>query len=283
MENTLAMDVSVKQDGNDIPIGKMGYLQELRGGRAIVTVVVKADDPAYDFYAISVDGQKKISPKKDIAADVDSSHKVFKMKVNVESRIISIGNGVGPGGDGKELFTSYPGNNFRLIKIFSNGQVEVYEIALIAQDDRCYLTTQTYTAKCYENINNAFFFCCPLFDTKWPAMISFLQNAFTKSFGKDFANEFPFPDPREQSEEKNTPLQPNTGIVLWFNYAMGIGAVETDHGTTRVHWSKIPKREAGLAHLNPGEKIGYAGIGKIDHGNKNTSFEKAISGVVLLQ
>ncbi len=78
-------------------------------------------------------------------------------------------------------------------------------------------------------------------------------------------------------EYTQTNDQYTRGRVRWFSVLRGIGAVYLNPlEDARIHWSNLPKREAGLRYVNSGEVLKWCEIDLVDTPVNRTIFSKEI-------
>lgn len=241
MEKLNGVEIRVKFDVFETQINDdICYLGKLYPVKVTVRVQVL---PGHNIIGFSVDGQKNIMLKKNLIEISTPGTACYKMNVQVKQI-----NGV--------LKTEYSQNNMRLLEFLPKGEIRVWEIALIVQNDMCFLTTQaTYHAKCYWDDNHV---VCPQF-MKWPQMMKMLDEQLSLQF-EELEDIKSYQDQPAQAAEN---VSPKTGRVLWWNHAMGMGAIITPEVVARVHWSEIIGRKP-LAFLKTGEIAHYKALNNID-------------------
>ena len=251
--------VKVSFDGQRLEVQEDGYVGKLTLGMALIEAHVV---PGSNIYGFTVDGKKNVVSKRNWAPPTkpQEQRKHYKLRVQIKK------NGIGV------CHTEFPGNHFRLLRVAPRGTVRILEIALISQDGDFFLTTQqTYNARCYRDGEKI---VCPTFD-RWPQMMEVLKGLL-----KDRVDKLkPIMEYRPEQEPTAADLAPNTARVLWFNLAWGIGAILTQEGMARVHWSGTARRPR-LAVLFSGELVSYKLL-REPHQTKlrSTSFRKEAVGV----
>lgn len=221
-------------DGVEITPDKDGYLGQLRPGSLLLEIYVEA---GRDYiYAFDVDAKKNINFKKDHTLDpVEGS--MFLSNIRIKT------------GDDGVYHTEYPQNNFRLLRIYKNGHIEMWEISVISQNGNFFLTTQkTYNTNCYNNKGNL---DCPKF-SKWPQMLNLLLSSLVIK-NLPLISEY-----EEEKMIRSGELPQGIGHVQWYNIAQGFGAIMTPNGPARVHWKNIfPVNGDRFVSLVPGSRIRY--------------------------
>lgn len=256
MEKIADVSLGLTFQGERIEIQENGYVGRLTPGQASIEVVTLHDH----LHGFTVDGRKNILPKRNLSHCEGERH--YEIKIQIKAGL----NGV--------YYTEYPQNNLRLLEIGPDGALHIWEIALISQDGDFFLTTQkTYETYCYREGGKLI---CPRF-AEWPQLVDFIKKIVGDGVKKIPAHETP------DKENSGAPdLAPNTGYVLWFNHAQGIGAIQTPDGTARVHWRQIARRNR-LAFLASGEIVRYASLDRPTHTKaRPTSFKKEVLGVTPL-
>lgn len=170
--------------------------------------------------------------------------------------------------------TLYPDNNLRLLSLQNGNIISIFEIALVSQGGDFYITKQpTYEAELFRN--KAGEICCPTLNN-WPAIIPFLNDLF----GENPNGFISIAEYVPKQEKERLPLEKNIGVVIWYNIAQGLGAIQTGEGVARVHWSQI--RMSGFVFLIPGEYIMFSALRSPRQGSRPTSFNYEAIDVVPL-
>lgn len=196
--------------------------------------------------ALLVDGRKNVSKMRDHSPQKNFAS--FSMKIPVKKN------------DKGELFTAYPINNFRLLELRQNsllgtkidGDIDIWEIAVIGQNGQFFLTKQhQYRARCF--LDGTGKVVCPRF-TDWPQLLTVLQMMRRKKLLPLSCYE---PESPIIFEGNNL----SQGEVVWWSPAKGLGAIVINgHGTyARVHWSEI-KTNNRLKRLWPGQVVSYQNL-----------------------
>jgi len=165
--------------------------------------------------------------RKKMVASTDprrSDHGMYRVNIRV-NRGTTQGN----------LYTAFPVNHFRMFTISQTGEVRFWEIAIVAQEEKFYLSIQeTGTFQAYQGPDTVVW---P--DTRmssWPSMCELLEAGLA-------ALECELPVYKDQTVAEPTlpdDLEDDEGFMLWYNVAQGWGAAHTNQGLARVHWSEIP-------------------------------------------
>ncbi len=261
MDRINGVSITVSMDGNVLEVQDDGYLGKLVPGQALIEVYVL---PGCNIYGFTVDGKKNVVPKKDWAllARPPKEGKHYKARVQIKTSLEGV------------YHTEYSDNNLRLLELNSDGNVRIWEIALISQGGDFFVTIQqTYTVCCYSDGQKV---VCPRFDEKWPSIVKLLG----KLLGDKVKGLAPVKEYQPEPEPTVDDLAPNTARVLWFNLARGgIGAITTPEGEARVYWKQVTKRNR-LAFLVPGEVVRYESLGTpFQTRARPTAFKKQAVGV----
>ena len=258
MERIADVSLGLTFQGKRIEIQENGYVGKLTPGQALIEVLTLHNH----LHGFTVDGRKNILPKRNLGLSDEGRHYEIKIKIQIKTGL----NGV--------YHTEYPQNNLRLLKIDPDGTLHIWEIALISQDGDFFLTIQkTYETHYYREGGKLI---CPRF-AEWPQLVDFIMK-----IAGDGAKEIPTHKTSDKGNACAPDLAPNTGYVLWFNHAQGVGAIQTPEGPARVHWRQIAKRNR-LAFLASGEIVRYASLERPTHTKaRPTSFKKEVLGVAPL-
>lgn len=255
---TRRVDVKIFLNGKIITPETDGYVGQLSDKDEVI--IEATVDAGRDYiYGIEVDGRKNVCFKKDYSIETDK--RIFKNKIPIK-----IGHGDIP-------YAAYPFNNLRIIRVYKNGKVEMWEIALISRSGNFFLTTQkTYETRCYRKEGQI---TCPCF-SKWPQMMDLLHvclNVNNLLPIKEYQEEISIIDVKK--------LVKGTGIVQWWNNAQGMGMIITPNGPARVHWKNIfPSNGSRLACLTPGSTVKYKALIKPQQIKvRSTSFRLEAVGV----
>lgn len=261
-----------------LQVAEDGFLGRLKSG--VLTIVARVAS-GLPIYGLDVDGKKDVRLRANKAAKTDPpmEGKEFHARVAVE-----YGEGVSYNG-GQEteyrevFFTRYPANNLRLLRLEPSGEFHIWEIAIVSQNSDFFLTVQeTYSGSCYKSDDGL---ACPKVN-KWPQMIQLMADIIEE------AGLASLPDLITYSEDTRPPDRyiGNTGIVLWWNHAMGMGVIQTHDGQARVHWTQSPKRPR-LAFLQKDEHLFFEEVGspvvkpRPDGSVRPTAFKLEAKGITL--
>ncbi len=159
-EVILGVMATVTVDGQNLDIGSDdGLLWDLSIGKAILRLHMLAPH-SDNIHGITVDGARDIVPKKNWTEN--GGGKLYRTRISV----LETENG------GK-----YTISDTGLVVVGERGKVEIWEVSIVVQEDKCYLRTQKiYKAQCYTNGKDGVL--CPFFAQKkhsWPQMRGFLK------------------------------------------------------------------------------------------------------------
>ena len=258
---TERVSIKISYDGVEIRPDADGYLGQLRPGSVSLEVCVAA---GRDYiYAFDVDAKKNINFKKDHSADpLEGS--MFLSNITIKMAEDGV------------YHTEYPNNNFRLMRIYKNGHIEMWEISVISQNGNFFLTTQkTYDTYCYNNNSKL---DCPKF-SKWPQMLNLLHTSLL------IKNLPPISEYGEEKMVRPGELPKETGYVQWYNIAQGFGAIMTPNGPARVHWKNIfPSNGNRLTFISAGDRVRYQKlIAPQQTKARSTNFRLEAVGVCAIQ
>lgn len=178
-------------------------------------------------------------------------------------------------------YLPYPQNHVRLVELSPRGELTVWEIAVISQDGQFFRTNQpTYRVQCYrdDQTNDTGAVVCPTLGETWPQIIPHINK-----FLMGRANHLPPIEQYKPSVDlRDTNLLglpgENVGLVLWYNHAMGLGALSTHNGIVRVRRPQISTARKFLAFLVPGEIVTYKSLRPT---TGNTTFKMEATGVTM--
>lgn len=147
-----------------LKIAEDGYLRDLSKREATLKLQLYILEPiSNDIHGINVDGAKNIQPKKNLVknwAD-DGGSKIYRAGIFVQEK------------HGKVLCSL---NEMGLVVVGNSGEVEIWEISVVAQGNECYLRCQrVYVVQCYTNGKAIL---CPFFaqeEHNWPQMRGYLK------------------------------------------------------------------------------------------------------------
>ncbi|MBI2039127.1 MAG: cold shock domain-containing protein [Candidatus Niyogibacteria bacterium] len=243
-----------------------GYVGHLQEREALIRVEVISPD----IIGVEVDGQKNVRAKKNWG---DATLTIYRRRVPL---IIS--------NDGW-LYARHPANKLQLLEVTEQGRLVLWETALISQQGEFFLTTQ----KAREMLCgwDGEVLMCAALENSWPQMYDFVVDFLN---GKDdLLDRLPdiqeyFDAVNKESEPPCTGIVPhNTGYVLWYHLAKGLGAILTADGEARVHWTQISPR-GRFAYLEKGEMVSFQGLRTPDTGgSRSTAFQYEAVGVTALR
>ena len=197
-----------------------------------VILQFQTDDPV--CHLIFVDEQKNISIMKPRSFG-DSGERIFSISIPLK---------IGMNGF---FHTEFPLNRLIAIRIRKDGYVWIIEKALISQNGKFFLTEYRYFVRCCNEQDRV---KCPKFSESWPQMENLLQRYI------DPLNLEPIEVYQPEKEISADGLRDGQGKVLWWSFALGMGAIRTSRGDARVHYSQIRGRSFP-AYLKKGEKVSY--------------------------
>lgn len=214
-----------------------GYVGGMPPGSVKLIINVEGDASVSACY---VDGKKDITP-----ATVRPAHgrRYYRRMVNVRK---------GRAG----LETVYPSNAIRVISTPDSGLMRMWEVALIVQAGKLFLTCQQmYDAQCLRH--EVGHLLCPFFQgspKSWPQLVTLLRDLY-----RDRMDRLPAAN---GSVSKPLPPTPTVklngeGVVNWYSIARQVGMVYIRNGVAMVHADEI-SRPGHLRFFLPGEAVGFA-------------------------
>lgn len=217
--------VSIEVDKRWIPVwgqdndGYISQLAELE--RVSININIDPDYNIWGFSVDGVDGNKNITPVKNYLMYTDKGKNYRK--------IVPIHRNKG------EIFTLYNENNIRLLEMKEDGYFAVYEVAMVFQNGRGFLTTQ----RVYEGFayRNGLSISCPEFNDKWSQLVKFMNDVYPLQASLPEIYKY-VPEP-ETTATVGKNLADGVGKVKWFNVAQGFGAIFTNKGEAFVHYKDI--------------------------------------------
>jgi cold shock CspA family protein len=236
--------LSVTLQGNQINPAADGFIGEIKGICNLV-ITAKIDEVSLDkVFGIVVDGKKNVVVKKDLSHS--SKQKVYAGKISVKRN------------DEMVFHTEYPNNNLRLLVVGENGNIQIWEIAIVSQAGRFFITQQkVWNTHCYNSYERV---SCPLFegDKGWPQMVEILKGLLSNQIDK-------LPSIEEKKEEDvnlagTKVTRDKSGIVVWWNQAQGYGVIKTAKGVAIAHWSNISRPGSQRSYLLPNEQVNYKNL-----------------------
>lgn len=238
---------TVSLDGMPITVEEDGYLgewteQAFEGSKFTISATVEPF-----VFALSVDGQKNVTPKA--AFELLASQRVYTATIAVHWNP-----------QYKCCITRHPANYFALVVVNSAGQFSFYEVAIVSQLGKFFLTTQwKYVAQLFNNEHGGI--DCPQFKA-WPQLVQAAISFFNKLPNIRLAS-LPLtseyvPDVAEEPKK----LGDNQGEVLFWDAAKGFGALRVPHGSARAFVADVAPR-GRWRYLVPGEVVAYTQLASL--------------------
>lgn len=262
MEKIPGISVSVSNEGDTIQIGNNGYLC-LRGKpnptmRLMLKIVVLPQEK-WIRAVFTVDQAKQLVPIRR-QPDWLYEHCIEILEDRVGTP-----------------YASYPKNHVKILELTLGGELKIWEIAVVSQNGQFFLMIQnTYIATCYQD--GAGNVVCPKLE-KWQQFLDALKNILNgRSNGLLSINAYQ--QEKDVRDNNLLTLPDNTGLVLWWNNAMGMGAIATKQGPARVHRLRIKSTSRFPSFLVPGEVVEYKNLRPVTNRNA-TSFEQEAMEVTM--
>ncbi len=243
-----------------------GYSCFLKEGSVNLSLVVERLDGLSVISFTQADG-RVISPGKDKTQEEPCA--TFAKSVHVSFS----------GNNAITLRTNkHPQNMIRLLIPSCDGAWRIEEFAIVAQDDRLFLTHQRlYTGFAYRNADGTI--VAPAFAHWGDNFTAMLIAAFREC-----------PLPTEDNFRTSEPIIPNVpegrGIVKYFNLAQQWGSAYIREGNeiveARLHWGHAHSKRGRIVYFEPGEQIAYGAIApaKSNNPERQTSFKYELLEVV---
>lgn len=263
--------VSIKVFSNDTRelVLENGFVGRLKQDDS-VRVVLQTFRPKC-IHAFRVDGKKNVVRARSLVDGPDQVYE-FRPRIRVSQDDVPT--------------TWYPENHIRLLEAGDNGSLfRLWEVALISQNGRFYLTVQhTYTGSAYRGsmrIGSEYMpmVVCPDF-AKWTSFVQLLSEVFHEQLASlpPVAVHTP-----QVQETKASALPPSTAVVQWWNDAQQWGVVLTAEGPVRVHWKEV-RTDSSRAFLEAGQLVRYESLRLPDvQARRPTTLEREAAGVQVLR
>lgn len=149
-------------------------------------------------------------------------------------------------------FTRFPDNHIRVLKMRPGGLLNLYELALVAQEGNFWVSfQQTWETRAYADGDRV---VLPEL-SKWETLMAWLTE-HRKELGKlaPVSEYIPAPDTAPDTAH----LSPNEGVVKFFSRAKGWGVISTAKGDAFVHWRDCPETISGERKLEKGQRITFS-------------------------
>ena len=244
----VVFSIAPKGQSVALEVGADGYIGEIVSECVLSLRAVISSGWKDCVLGISVDGKKNVALKKDLGwynnlnETEGSGPAIYQSGIQVKS-------------NGEVFHTEYPNNHLRLLVLGEAGNIQIWEVAIISQIGRFFVTEQkVWDTYCYRDNGRL---TCPLFEGPkgWPQMVALLGDLLS-----DRLDELP-PISKKRKEDPNRNdiniFAPNRGMVIWYNRAQMLGVIKTPEGTARAHWTNIRRNNGGPAYLKPGELVKY--------------------------
>ncbi|MDA1337623.1 MAG: cold shock domain-containing protein [bacterium] len=174
-----------------------------------------------------------------LALHVDGEKNPTKIRVENGGSRVHIG--VWRNKEGR-LLTTYPQNHVRLLAATTK-HIAMWEVAIIFQHEEFFLTAQqTLNIPLDQQDAGGVLYAESTRLQTWPQMVEFLEEDLDHKL---------LIMPKKEDEG----IRP--GHVIWYNFAQGMGLIQTRKGEARVHWSQIAQRDQGFRYLVAGEPVIY--------------------------
>lgn len=229
--------ISLSRDDQPMVIGEYpdsGLLGKLKPGKIKLTI----ESENLQAWIFTVSGNKDVQLSKNHApAHATATYHLAIAIVSNEHDVVH---------------TVYPTNNIRVLLQEEGGRFSIYEIALVVQRGYGWLSVQkTYAARCFAHQGRLL---CPAF-TKWPSLMTLLNQLYQDEIPTlPGLNQYELPEPIS-----HWGLCPGEGRIIWWNNAMGCGAIMTDHGMARICLNEI-KSDLHFITFNPDQLVRFKNL-----------------------
>lgn len=189
------------------------------------------------FICLSADGQHKVTEKKDHSSQDGVS--IYRSNIPIKATSNKGGQTVPV-----DPYASYPSNHIKVIEMFKNGHLKIWEIAVVSENGDFFITTQqTYNTWVFRKDGKV---TLPALD-RWLSMMTVLNKHIDPAGLQDISEFKPNPEISAQG------LNKDEGVIVFYNKAMGFGYVRTVRGDEKVHWTELD-----LGHRTefvPGQRV----------------------------
>lgn len=281
MNKIHGLEVSVVVNGQIINVAADGFLRKvgITNGRAEITTMLMRLEAADDrFYAVDVDGNKRIVQRRNLnerSGVLVKPGKCWEQRVTVK---------VTDKGE-QTAHTEYPNNSVRVLQFGEEGKVTVWEISMISQAGNFFLAVSSFDVRVYTAQGGKTFHTMG-FSKPWKVMSEFIIAVARVEY--DPATLLPLSLYTEAQQKNAHGLAPHTGCVLWWSVSQGFGSIVTNnhHGESvvaRVHWQNLVRENSRFAHLVAGEVVSYTALNEPQNTKgRGTTFQVEAVGVKLL-
>ncbi|HEY4509882.1 MAG TPA: hypothetical protein VJC15_02750 [Candidatus Paceibacterota bacterium] len=218
---------NLRREFENIPENSCVRLGKFAPGGQIRIILELAPSPVFAFV---VDGRKNpyLLRTDDTATEIRRARKDVSIQKS--------GAGV--------AYASYPENHLRIVEV-TETRIRMWELAIISQDGEFFFTSQNTFDLALRRMTPEFEerLCFEQDRLKaWPQMVEFLE----KLLGQPLFV-------LKENEEEKKPTIP--GTVLWWNFAQGLGAIQTKNGAARAHWSQVIQGNRKFRYLVKDERV----------------------------
>lgn len=255
------VDINLEQKGKPVRFDQYGMItDQLRAGVVKLTVTMPLDYPAIGFQIQESSKTVRLLENK----GDETVGSIFQKDITIHQTE-----------DGSTLYPDLEEANIRWVEICNRvvnetGEVGVvvkmFVVALVSQGGTFYLTYQEMFSE--EAIVWKGTVKIPgLGRSKaWRDLGHFLEQqlgdmleAGTLMFRE--LEDITFTKPKEYDRHLAATLPDNTGVVQWYSLRMQNGAVVTNRGAVRAHWSHVMvERQDGLKYLVEGERVNFKAL-----------------------
>lgn len=170
-------------------------------------------------------------------------------------------------------FVTYPTNHHKVVEVFKNGHMRIWEIGIVSENGEFFLTTQlVWDVWLFRNTDGKVFL--PAL-SNWETLMVIL-NIHVDPKGLRPITEYNQSDDEVSAEG----LSAEEGRVQFYNSAQGFGIAVTTKGPAKIHWSQIPGGHT--ADLSKGDIIRFKNlISPSGHGDKVPAVRLQAKGITI--
>lgn len=241
------------------------YVRYDKGGNVEIHLCISRLD-GLNPAAFDQQPDKTIVARRDQTPEGETATFVKKVRVSINKDTLAL------------QTSRNPENFIRLLLPSADGSWEIAEVALVAQDDRLFLTCQRfYAGRAYRAEDGSV--AVPEYPG-WTQIKNMLTNMFRD---RDLPDESEY---RAKPDEPVPEASHNRGIIKWYNLAQqwGVAYASKDGKAVqaRVHWSHSRGKHGRIVFFEPNEAITFGAIApaKSADPERATSFRHELHEVV---
>jgi cold shock CspA family protein len=275
------IDVKVSQNTVPLPVEEDGFLGMLTASHKIelvVTVDPRASNMPGKYLGISINSKHNATSKHNHGTD---EKYVFKATIPVYDKTRN------PDFDPRKKdskdnpryikvenpFTLTPQNQMKLIRLFKNGRMQIWEISVVTRKGDFFLVIElVWDVKHYRSIDGDHIVCPALY--KWGTLLS-ITTLHPKLENLEHVNKY-----EEPEEITADGLPDGQGRVQWWNNSLGYGGIVTHNGPAFIHYENISSNGSRLISLQKRQVVTFTTLKPIPIQRRSKYSEEAV-GVTL--